>query len=237
MARPLVDLLWRHHPAAPDGPQRGPRARLSTDDVVTAAVRRADREGLAALTLRRLADDLGTSTMSLYTHVDSRDDLLVLMADAVRTAAPPPAPEAPDWRARVRTLTIAELALLTQHPWLLDVTDQRLALGPGTIETYDRQLAALLPLGLDDVTTDAALTFVLDFVHASARARHGATDGDLGAPWEDLAARLATYVGDDFPLARRIGATAGAAMQAPYSTEHAWSFGLDRVLDALAALR
>lgn len=237
MAHTLLDLLWRHRSTPPSAPRRGPKARLTIDDVVAAAVRRADSEGLAALTLRRLAGDLGTSTMSLYTHVDSRDDLLVLMADAVRRTSPPPDFAAADWRDRVRALAEAELALLVQHPWLSDVTDERLALGPGTIETYDRQLAAFTPLGLDDVTTDAALSFVLDFVRSGARARQQrATDGDLAAGWGELGARLAAYVGDDFPLARRVGAAAGAAMQGPYSTEHAWSFGLDRVISALDGL-
>lgn len=242
MPRALLDLLWRDHPDAPTGGSRGPRARLSTGAVVEVAVRTADAEGLEAVTVRRLAAELGTSTMSVYTHVTSRDDLLVLMADGVRAAALPEhgtgaTGAVRDWEEGVRALAADELALLAAHPWLLDVSDERVALGPGTIATYDRQLAVLLPLGLDDVATDAALTFVLDFVRSSARSRRpGPHAGELAEQWPAWSVRLASYVGEAHPLARRVGAAAGEAMQAAYSAEHAWTFGLDRVVAALADL-
>lgn len=79
---------------------------------------------------------------------------------------------------------------------------------------------------------------MLDFVRASARAllpRPPAAD--TAALWRQWADRLAEYVGDAYPLARRVGAAAGAAMNAAYSPTHAYEFGLDRVLAALADLR
>lgn len=236
MARDLVDLLWRDHADAPRGGTRGPRARVTTSEVVDAAVALADASGLDAVTVRRLAADLGISTMAVYTHVGSRDDLLVLMVDAVHAAAPRPALTG-GWRDRVRDLATAELALHTAHTWLLDVTDQRTALGPGTIARYDHGLHALDGLGLGDVDRDAALTFVLDLARGVARARrpdpHGAA---MAASWETWGPRLAAYLGDAHPLAQRVGAAAGAEMGAASSAEHAWRFGLERVLDALAAL-
>jgi AcrR family transcriptional regulator len=130
---PLIDLLWRDHPDAPTGGRRGPRARVTTGSVVDAAIRLADADGLAGVTVRHLAGDLGVSTMSVYTHVNSRDDLLVLMVDAVhqRTVRVPYGRAG--WRARVRRVAEANLARLQQHPWLLDVVDDRTALGPGTL--------------------------------------------------------------------------------------------------------
>ncbi|QGQ20819.1 TetR/AcrR family transcriptional regulator [Cellulomonas sp. JZ18] len=175
--------------------------------------------------------------MALYTHVGSRDDLLVLMADAVHAGAARPPHTDDDWRARVRAVADANLALLTDHAWLLDVTDQRTALGPGTIAKYDHELHALDPLALTDVDRDAALTFVLDFVRGAARARrpdpHGAA---MAADWDTWGPRLAGYLGDAHPLAQRVGAAAGAEQGAAYSADHAWQFGLERVLDALASL-
>ncbi|MBV2364507.1 TetR/AcrR family transcriptional regulator [Streptomonospora nanhaiensis] len=237
MARDLIDLLWRDHPSAPRGGARGPRARVSTSRVVDAAVALADAEGLAAVTARRLAGDLGLSTMSLYTHVGSRDDLPVLMADAVHAAAPRPPHTEADWRARVRRVAEANLALHTDHPWLLEVADQRTALGPGTIAKYDHELHALDPMGLSDVERDAALTFVLDFARAAARARrpdpHAAR---MAESWPETGRRLAAYLGADHPLAQRVGAAAGAANNAAYNPEAAWRFGLDRVVAALEPL-
>lgn len=238
MARSLIDLLWRDHLDAPSSGKRGPKSRLTTGAVVDTATDLADREGLTATTIRRLGEALGVATMSVYTHVNSRDDLLVLMADAANATRPPPAYGRAGWQTRVRRLAEADLAHYRAHPWLLDVRDQRTALGPGTIAKYDHDLQAFDPLGLGDVARDAALTFVLDFVRASAQAQRPDPDaGELAAHWPEWSASLAAYVGTDYPLAQRVGAAAGEAQQAAYSPAHAWEFGLERVIAGLAELR
>lgn len=236
MARPLIDLLWRDHSLAPRAGARGPRTRVSTGAVVEAAVGLADAAGPAAVTVRALAAGLGISTMSVYTHVNSRDDLFVLMADAVHAAAERPAFGRAGWRTRVRRLAQANRRLVLEHPWLPGVRDQRVALGPGTIAKYDHELHAFDPLPLDDVSRDAALTFVLDFARAAAASESGVPGPDMRAEWEASSGRLAAYVGDDHPLARRVDAAAGEAMQTSFSPAHAWEFGLARVVDGLAAL-
>ncbi|TXG92487.1 TetR/AcrR family transcriptional regulator [Rhodococcus rhodnii] len=233
MARDLVDLLWREHPAAP-GPSRGPRAKVTTTDVVDAAIALADTGGLAAVSVRRLAADVGVTTMSVYTHVGSHADLLVLMADAVHGGQERSPWPSTRWRERVAAVAGDDMTMLLAHPWLLDVTDQRTALGPGTIAKYDHDLHAFDGTGLGDVDRDAALTFVLDYVRAAARARvpdPGAPD--MASVWAESSERLAHYVGDEFPLAQRVGAAAGAEMNAPHDADRAWHFGLGRVLDAL----
>lgn len=138
---------------------------------MTAALATADAEGLSAVTIRRLARSLGVSTMSVYTYVSSREDLLVLMVDAAHRDMTATPYTAADWRMRLRYLAEDNLRLLTARTWLLDVDDPRAALGPGTIAKYDRELHAFDGLGFDDVDRDAALSFVLDFVSASARTR------------------------------------------------------------------
>ncbi|MGH3383774.1 MAG: TetR/AcrR family transcriptional regulator [Nocardioidaceae bacterium] len=237
MPRPLIDLLWRDHPDAPAGGSRGPRARVSTGTVVDTAVRLADADGLGSVTIRRLAGELDVSTMSVYTHVNSRDDLLVLMADAAHARMDQPSFGRFGWRVRVQRVAESNLALLQAHPWLHDVTDERTALGPGTIAKYDHELGALAPLRLDPVTCDAALTFVLDFARAGAHAlRPHPRAGELAEHWPEWGARLASYLGDDFPLAQTVGAAAGEAMGGASSASLSWDFGLARVLTGLAAL-
>ncbi len=192
MARDLIDLLWRDHPDAPRGGTRGPRAKVSTGQAVETAVAIADAEGLEAVTVRRLAADLGISAMALYTHVGSRDDLLVLMVDAVYGTRPRAAYTSDEWRERVRQVAETEMTLCTQHWWLLDVTDERTAFGPGTIAKYDHELHAFDGTGITDLERDAALTFVTDFVRASARARRpDPRAADMAELWATAGERLA----------------------------------------------
>lgn len=235
MPQPLVDLLWSAHPSALAGGRRGPRSRLSTTEVVAQAVRLADAGGLDAVTVRALAQDLGISTMSVYTYVNSRDDLLVLMVDSVRAAMPHPTFGRTGWRTRVRRVADANLALLLAHPWLLRVRDDRTALGPGTIAKYDHELHAFDGTPLDDLDRDAAVTLVLDFVTAAA-ARRCAPAVDFGPLWAESATRLAGYLGPEHALAQRVGQAAGESMGGPYSVDRAWTFGLERVLAGLADL-
>ncbi|MDT0144863.1 TetR/AcrR family transcriptional regulator C-terminal domain-containing protein [Microbacterium sp. PRC9] len=237
MPRPLVDLLWRDSPLAPAGGSRGPRARHSTGDVVTRAITLADEGGLSAVTVRALAQSLEMTAMSVYTHVNSRDDLLVLMTDhahALMTATPF---GRSTWRTRVRRVADDNLALLCAHPWLLDVDDPRTALGPGTIAKYDHELRAFDGTSISDLHRDAALTLVLDFIRSSAaRIVTKPVTGDFGELWTQSVERLACYLGDEFAIAQRVGRAAGESMGGPYQADRAWEFGLARVIAGLADL-
>lgn len=203
--------------------------------MVAAAIALADADGLAAVTMRAIAQPLGMTTMSIYTHASARDDLLVLMVDAVNADVPGLEALAGDWRQRVRTIAEDNLRMLRWHPWMLEVDDPRAVLGPGTIAKYDRELRAFDGLDLDPVRRDAALTFVLGFARASAAriAEHGRA-AEFGAAWGQVADRLATYLGESYPLAQEVGGAAGAAMESPYDGDAAWAFGIERVLDGLA---
>lgn len=237
MARSLIDLLWRDHPDAPRGGRRGPASRVSTGEVVAAATELADAGGLAEVTVRQLATRLGISAMSVYTHVGSRDDLLVLMVDAAHARLDLPSFGRAGWRTRCRRVAEANRALLLARAWLLDVDDERVVLGPGTIAKYDHELRALDGLGLDDVARDAALTLLLDLARSSARAARRPPGAGVGAAeWEEWGPALAGYLGDAHPLAQRVGSAAGAAMGAASSPDLAWRFALERVLDGLADL-
>lgn len=237
MTKNLVDLLWRHSPLAPPVRQRGPKARHSTDDVVERAVAIADADGLGAVTIRALAQALDLTPMSIYTHVNSRADLLVLMADAVHARMPAEPAQTAGWRSAVRAVAEDNRRLLRTHAWLIDVHDPRVALGPGTIAKYDRELHAFDGLGLTAVERDAALSFVLDFTRSSAaRLREEERTGAFAASWTEAAPRLAAYLGDQMPLARSVGEAAGESMGAPYDARTAWDFGLARVIEGLAGL-
>jgi len=236
-ARSLA-LLWRGQDEAPA--RRGPRPRLSVDAVVDAAIAMADADGLDAVTVRALAERLGVSPMTVYTYVPGKAELLDLMLDALYTAMPrKPWPARQRWRSRVRGIAEANRALYAAHPWAARVSTARPPLGPGLMAKYEHELAALDGVGLTDVEIDGALTFVLAFVQAAAVAEQdAATESGSDEEWWAAAGPLLARVVDpaDYPLASRIGTAAGAAQGGAFDPERAWAFGLDRVLDGLAAL-
>jgi AcrR family transcriptional regulator len=206
-ARTLA-LLWRGEVELPR--RRGPRPALDVDALVATAIDMADADGLDALTVRGLARRVGVSPMTLYTYVPGTAELLDVMLDALYLAMPRPSwARRRSWRARVGTVA----GLNREH-----------------------ELAALDGLGLTDVQMDAALTFVLAFVQSSAVASQGAAGGD--DTWWAAAGPLLAEVLDAerYPLASRVGTAAGQAQDAAFDPDRAYAFGLDRVLDGLAAL-
>ncbi|WP_460701202.1 TetR/AcrR family transcriptional regulator C-terminal domain-containing protein [Nocardia thraciensis] len=235
-----LELLWRE-PARRSG--RGPKQRSSVDEVAAAAVEIADAEGLEALTMRAVAARLGLTPMATYTYVPGKAELLDLMLDSVYgQMARAELTELP-WRERVSTVAAENRELLSRHPWVAYVPTTRPPLGPGVAAKYDHELRAFDGLGLDDIEMDAALTYLLGFVTSVARiaidtARAAADSGMSDREWWERTAPVLErlFDTDRYPLAARVGAAAGQAHNSAYSADHAWDFGLARVLDGLAAL-
>jgi AcrR family transcriptional regulator len=235
-------LLWRAADHLPR--RRGPRPSRSVDDVVAAAVALADEHGLAAVTMRAVAERVGVAPMSLYTYVPGRSELLDLMVDAAHLAMERPPWRSRSWRRRVTAVAEANRSLFAAHPWLAEIgTLSRPPLGPGQLAKYEHELAAFDGTGLRAVDTDAALAFVLGFVEQHARTAEAARRArqesamDDAQWWEANAPLLARVVDEaDYPRAVRIGSAAGAAQGSAHDPVPAWTFGLARVLDGLAAL-
>ena len=233
----LIALLWRRE--TPVSAKRGRPPKVTADHVVVAAVAVADRTGTLDFGLREIAAEAGVAVMSLYSHVASRDELLQLMVDECRRTMEATSPTG-HWRERLLQVADENLALLLHHPWLAGWESEREILGPGTLAKYERELAAVEPLTLRDVDKDAALTLVLDFVRASARAMsHARTERAQESPqqwWAREGAVLAQLeIADRFPLAHRIGTAAGQVQQAAKDAERAYRFGLQIILDGLDA--
>jgi AcrR family transcriptional regulator len=211
--------------------------------VVDAAIGLADGEGLAVVSIRRVAQVLGVAPMSLYTYVPGKAELLDLMLDTVYARMPRTEPKSDGWRARLAAIADDNRLMYEQHPWVAEVATTRPTLGPGQLAKYEYELRALDGIGLDDVTMDAALTFLLGFVQTCARAALDAraarldsamSDAEWWAANEPLLARVLD--GSAYPTAARVGSAAGEVYGGAYSQEHAYAFGLQRVLDGLAAL-
>ncbi|EOD67578.1 TetR/AcrR family transcriptional regulator C-terminal domain-containing protein [Amycolatopsis vancoresmycina] len=238
--RRAIELLW----GVPGAPRRGPKPKLTTADVVQAAVALADADDIEAVTMRRVADHLGVSPMSLYTYVPGRAELLDLMIDHAHGELTAPEPGL-GWRAALTAIAEDQWALFHRHPWLLQVTTSRSALGPHSFAKYERELSAVEGIGLDDVEMDAVAGLVTGLVRTTARSSldnarlvraSGLTDAQW---WERAAPVLAGIPAADaahYPIASRVGQAAGEAHNAAENPAHAFRFGLARVLDGIEAL-
>jgi AcrR family transcriptional regulator len=238
-ARTLA-LLWRDEATIP---RRGPRRALDLDVVIDAAITLADEAGLDALTIRGVAERLGTSPMSLYTYLPGKAELLDLMLDAAYAKMDRRDTSGEHWRARLVAVAEENRALFEAHPWAASVSTLRPPLGPGQMAKYEHELAALDGSGLGDLEIDDCLTYLLTFVRANARdttdahnaTRDSATDD--GEWWTSVGPLLDRILDrDTYPLATRIGTAAGAEHGSAHDPTHAYRFGLERTLDSIGAL-
>ncbi len=233
-----LELLW----GLQARPTRGPKPALTVTQVVSTAVRIADTEGLAAMSIRRVADELGVGAMTLYRYVPGKAELLDVMLDTVYGELPRRVVKG-DWRAKLDEVARENRQLYLNHPWLLQVAVSRPPLGPHVMAKYEYELSAIEGIGLDDVEMDAAVGLVNGYVHGAVRSavearqvilRSGITDKEWWLAHEPLLEKIGDT--QKFPLSSRVGTTVGETFDAPYDSEHSFEFGLARVLDGIATL-
>ncbi|WP_435277437.1 TetR/AcrR family transcriptional regulator [Rhodococcus yananensis] len=212
-----------------DEPKRGPRPTYTLDDIGEACVRLVDDEGIRALSMRRVADALGSSAASLYRYVSGKDDLLPLMTDHVAAEYDFPALTG-DVRADVLAIAQQSRALHRRHPWLRDVpaTD----LGPNGIRYLDRLIGALAPAGLDATATMMAVALISGWVtNFAAQEAAGETASDSGGGAAHLSAMLAH---GDYPHLTALFTGDGSGAAAPLDNDAAFTAGLDAMLFGIA---
>jgi AcrR family transcriptional regulator len=128
----------------PEHAATGRPARRSREEITAAAIAIADRDGLDAVSMRRVAADLGTGAASLYRYVETREDLLDLMIDATGAEYVFAAPTG-DWLADVLAIGDQARAIMRRHPWLPSLLITRSVLGPNGLVLLEHVLAALAP--------------------------------------------------------------------------------------------
>jgi AcrR family transcriptional regulator len=133
---------------APDRPSRRRRDPISRDAIVTAAIGLLDREGLTALSMRHLAEELGTGAASLYWHVGSKDGLLDLVMDEIIAEGKVPDPDPEHWPDQLKQIARDQRAASLRHPWIVRVSIGRIPMGPNALRYSERILAILRAGGL-----------------------------------------------------------------------------------------
>lgn len=137
--------LW----LGPDRPRRGRRPAYSREAITAAAVALADAEGLEAVTMRKVAAQVGAGVMSLYSYAPDKETLLNLMVDHVSGELPTADTLTGDWRADLKAVAHLQRALMLRHPWLPAALSTHRTPGPHTLAFLERALTALRPTGLD----------------------------------------------------------------------------------------
>ncbi|MDR7168669.1 AcrR family transcriptional regulator [Nocardia kruczakiae] len=230
--------LWR----LPVDAKLGRPAALDVDRVVATAVELADRDGLAAATLPKIAAALRVTPMSLYRHIGSKDELLVLMADA-GMGAPPELPS-DSWRSMLRAWALAQLDVHRARPWLTQLPITGPPNGPNTVAWMDAGLRAVRETPLDWPAKVGAIMVVSGYVReAFVTARQlehamAAADLDPASALHDYSRQLRALVDRErLPdmaalLASGLFDAIGPAEAEPDSD---FAFGLDLILDGVAA--
>ncbi len=209
--------------AAPDR-----RAPLRRDRVLDAAIELADREGIDAVSMRRLGTELGVEAMSLYTHVRSKDNLLDGMADAV-VARIPLGRRGQGWHDQLRSMVLAARTVMLRHPWAARVIERREQPGMATVRYMDGVAATLLEGGFDVDLAHHAM-----HVLGSRVLGFGQDLFDEGAEDPQAAAAIARELAPHFPSVAAIALAAsheGGLGGCDDDVEFA--FGLDIILDGL----
>jgi len=232
-----LERLWRR-----DELDRRPRLGLSLDRVVQSGIEVADSDGLAAVSMKRVAERLGFTTMSLYRYVKSKDELLLLMHDTLWQ--PPGGLDAPHegWRADLARWTREQHLLMRRHPWLDDVRLIERAGTPSQIAWIELGLRALTDAPLTEHHKMAILLLLSGYATMQVRfagvAADAAREGDFrpDQATEAFGELLRTFVDPErFPALMR-AVQGGAFAPVGRDTYAAFDFGLDLMLDGIDGL-
>lgn len=161
--RASIEAAW----GLRDQPRKGPKPGLSLPKIVDAGIRVADREGLEAVSMAKVATELGTAPMSLYRHVGSKDELIELMADSA-WGAPPDPPATGTWRERITAWAWAVRAAMYRHPWALRVPISGLPAYPNSVAVFEQGLAALDDTGLPEGQKASVLLLLAGYIRNEA---------------------------------------------------------------------
>jgi AcrR family transcriptional regulator len=205
---------------------------LTRERVLRRALRIADKEGLAALSMRKLAKELGVEAMSLYHHVKNKDEILDGLLEVVVSEIEVPAIGG-DWRESMRRRARSAHKVLTAHPWATMLLMSRISIGPAMMRYVDSTLGCLRESGFSFAVADYAWNAIDNYIY-------GYTLQQLNFPFEpdEYAAAAAAFVPkmDAKAYPHLVGLSAEVVAHR-HDGVYSLEFGLDLILDGLERLR
>lgn len=237
-----LELLWDLRGL----PNRGPKRALSVRQIAEVGVAIADREGLAAISMQRVAGELNYTKNSLYRYVRSKAELLAVMTDLAIGDPPdlgPPGPPGDGWRVRLERWARLIRATWKRHPWLPHVSEWQASpgavrpvtgervMGPNEVAWVEAATGALAGLGLSPYEQLDAVFLVSAHLRATqAMTTYGVLPWTLDLPERDTLEGLRNQHENRFPALTELAATAADPGHS------AFEFGLARILDGLDLL-
>ncbi|MER5499479.1 MULTISPECIES: TetR/AcrR family transcriptional regulator [unclassified Streptomyces] len=231
VGRPAVpEVIW----ARPERAGRGPRPAFSRADIAAAAVRIADADGFDAVSMRKVAAELGCGTMSLYNYVPRKEDLHELMLDAVSAEYELPEPSG-DWRADLGALARQARAMMHRHTWVPRLMSPVYGFSPNALRYLEYALSCLdgvdarfgEKMELIAMVNGVVTTYVANEIATAERSR--------SLPWsEEQEQQVRTaYLISQIATGKYPRMAAGFAEDpGPIDLEGIFDRALDRVLDS-----
>ena len=231
---PGIAAAWGVKPP----PGKGPKPGLTLERIVATAVAVADAEGLAAVSMNRVAKELRTGAMSLYRYVESKQELLALMIDAA-IGEVPKTPATGGWRERLEAWAWSTVRAMREHPWSARAPVAGPPVAPNAVAWFEDALAALAGTGLTADEKPSIILLLSGYVQnhvivmAEVAQAFLATDPDEAMRgYSDTLRRLTDA--QRFPALHEI-LDAGVFERADPPDDE-FRFGLERILDGIEAL-
>jgi AcrR family transcriptional regulator len=188
----------------PEHKTRRRRDPISREAIVSAAIELLDREGLAALSMRRLAEELGTGAASLYWHVGSKDGLLDLVLDQIIGEQQVPEPDPGRWQEQIKEVARAQRAISLRHPYVVRISIGRIPMGPNALRYSEGVLAILRAGGLPPRLAVQGYLLLIAVVNGFTVDETGVEDipapetGSAGPPQDPASAQEAADMARDY---------------------------------------
>lgn len=216
----------------PTSSQPAPRKRhpLSREKVLGHALDLADESGIAALTIRSLAQSMGTKPMSLYYYVANKEEILDGIVDLVFSEIELPSPVG-DWRDEMRRRARAMRGALKRHPWAVGLLESRSSPGPATLRHHNATLGTLRAAGFSVPMTAHAYALLDSYIYGFAL-----QEAALPFDGRDTAAEITTPIMERFSTGEyphMVEIAVEHVLKPGYDFGDEFDFGLDLILDGL----
>lgn len=209
----------------------GERAPLSRERVLRGAVAVADAGGIASLTIRSLAHELGVKPMSVYHYVSNKDEILDGIVDLVFGEIELPAADG-DWRSEMRRRAISARRMLRRHPWAIGLVQSRTSPGPATLRHHDAIIGTLRGAGFSVEMTAHAYALIDSYVYGFALSETSLPINGPETVTDVAESMMRHFSADTYP--HLVEFAIEHILKPGYDFGDEFEFGLNLVLDALA---